>query len=104
LGYLHSENIDKVGLAREYDEVMKRVGEIEKKIKKKFPYEAQYIVPFAAKKRTIFHFNLREAIYIIELRSRPAGHPEYRRAAQEMWKAINRVHPYFAKHIKVDLS
>ena len=48
--------------------------------------------------------NLREAFYLIELRSRPAGHISYRRVMWDMWNEINRVHPYFAKHINVDFT
>lgn len=54
--------------------------------------------------RFLFHLNLREAFYLIELRSRPQGHISYRRIAYQIWQEINRVHPYFAKHIKIDTT
>ena len=50
-------------------------------------------------------FNLREACHLIELRTVPQGHADYRRVAQEMFKQINRVHPNLSKIIKfVDLK
>ena len=50
-------------------------------------------------------FNLREACHLIELRTVPQGHVDYRRVAQQMFKEINRIHPNLSKIIKfVDLK
>lgn len=102
LGYIKPDGIDRTGLEKKYEEVMEAAGETYKKIAKDLPEIAQYVVPMAYKRRFIFHMNLREAFYLIELRSRPAGHISYRRISWQMWDEINKVHPYFAKHIKVD--
>jgi thymidylate synthase ThyX len=41
---------------------------------------------------------------MIELRTVPQGHPDYRKVCQKMYKQIKRVHPILAKGIKfVDL-
>jgi len=104
LGYEEPLNLEETGMAKRYHEVMAKVDTAYRKIKKDLPVEAQYVVPMAYKKRTLFHMNLREALYLIELRSRPLGHISYRRVASDMWDEINKVHPYFAKHIKVDKS
>ena len=49
--------------------------------------------------------NLREACHLIELRTIPQGHIDYRRVAQEMYKQINKVHPNLSKIMKfVDLK
>jgi thymidylate synthase ThyX len=37
--------------------------------------------------------NLREAYYLIELRSGEQGHRDYRRTAQQLYEAIKSVHP-----------
>ena len=38
--------------------------------------------------RYVMEMNAREAMHLIELRSGPQGHPEYRRVAQEMHRLI----------------
>jgi thymidylate synthase ThyX len=49
--------------------------------------------------------NLREACHLIELRSVPQGHPDYRKVAQQMYSLIEQVHPNLARGIKfVDLK
>lgn len=102
LGYEEPLNLKETGMAKQYHEIMAKVDKAFKQIAKDFPLEAQYLVPMAYKKRTLFHMNLREALYLIELRSRPQGHISYRRVSWDMWDEINKVHPYFAKHINVD--
>jgi len=104
LGYVEPLNLDETGMVKEYHKVMRLADEAYRKIAKDYPLEAQYIIPMAYRRRFLFHMNLREALYIIELRSRPQGHISYRRVVWDMWREINRVHPYFAKHIKVDFS
>ena len=50
-------------------------------------------------------FNLREACHLIELRTVPQGHIDYRRIAQQMFKEINKIHPNLSKVMKfVDLK
>jgi len=104
LGFNEPLNLEETGLADKYRQTMNKAAAANRKIASKFPNEAQYVIPMAYKLRFLFHMNLREAMYIIELRSRPQGHISYRRIAWQMWDEINRVHPYFAKHIKVDFS
>jgi thymidylate synthase ThyX len=49
--------------------------------------------------------NLREAFHFCELRSGRAGHIDYRKIAQQMFKEIERVHPQFSKYMKfMDMS
>ena len=49
--------------------------------------------------------NLREACHLIELRTIPQGHIDYRRVAQNMYNQINKVHPNLSKIMKfVDLK
>jgi thymidylate synthase ThyX len=51
------------------------------------------------------HLNLREACHLIELRTVPQGHIDYREVAQKMFKEIKKVHPNLSKIIKfVDLK
>ena len=38
--------------------------------------------------RYIMQFNAREAMHLIELRTSPQGHPEYRKVCQQMYRQI----------------
>jgi thymidylate synthase ThyX len=74
-------------------------------ISKKMPEAAQYIVNFAYRYPYFIKVNLREACHIIELRTVPQGHPDYRYACQKMFSQIKRVHPILADGMKfVDLN
>ena len=44
--------------------------------------------------------NLREAVFIGELRTMPQGHPDYRYIVQEMWRLIQEAHPTLAEWAK----
>jgi thymidylate synthase ThyX len=49
--------------------------------------------------------NLREACHMIELRTIPQGHPDYRKVCQKIFTEIRRVHPVLADGIKfVDMN
>jgi thymidylate synthase ThyX len=62
-------------------------------------------VNFAYNYPYFMKFNLREACHLIELRTVPQGHIDYRRVAQQMYKQINKVHPNLSKIMKfVDLK
>jgi thymidylate synthase ThyX len=74
------------------------------KISKDFPKEAQYVVPLAFKKRTLFTWNLRELDHFIRLRSSKEGHTSYRKIAQQVFDEIEKVHPLLARYIRVDKS
>lgn len=103
-GYAIHEDIVAAGFQKKYEECMKRAAETYRKIFAEFPKEAQYILPLAFRKRVLITWNLRELFHFIPLRSSKRGHISYRRIAQQIWDEVNRVHPYFAKYIKVDKS
>ena len=67
------------------------------RIYRDLPSEAQYVVPFAYKIRWYMKMNLREALHMVELRTMPQGHPDYRFICQEMWRKIQEVHPALAE-------
>ena len=52
---------------------------------------AQYAVPFSYRLRYVMQLNAREAFHLIELRTTPQGHPDYRRVCQEMHRLIRDV-------------
>jgi thymidylate synthase ThyX len=44
--------------------------------------------------------NLREACHMIELRTIPQGHPDYRMVCQQMYSQIRKAHPVLSEGIK----
>ncbi|HEV8342383.1 MAG TPA: FAD-dependent thymidylate synthase [Candidatus Binatia bacterium] len=99
-GYDTPEEIVEAGFKSEFDRCMERVAGLYEKIHHDLPLEAQYVVPFAFKIRWSMKMNLREAVFIGELRSLPQGHPDYRFITQEMWRRIQEVHPTLAECAK----
>lgn len=103
-GYEIPEEIKEAGLLKTYQSVIKKAVNLYKEIYPIFPKEAQYVIPFAFRKRTLFTWNLRELYYFIQLRSGQKGHISYRRIAQACWQELNKIHPLLAKYIKVDMT
>ena len=62
---------------------------------------AQYVIPLAFRKRTLFKMDFAEVVYISELRTTPAGHISYRKVAYAMYEAVTRRHPALAKYFRV---
>jgi len=79
---------------------MYKTNEVYEQMTGKFPYQAQYLVNFSYRYPYFMKMNLREACHLIELRTVPQGHPDYRKVAQEMYYAIESVHPDLARGIR----
>jgi len=88
--------IDEVGGRPLWDACMEEAAGLHERIRGDFPFEAQYVVPFAFRVRWTVRMNLREAVHLCELRSMPQGHPDYRVLVQEIWRQIEAVHPSLA--------
>ena len=104
-GYNIPDEIKILGIDKTYKECMDKTKETFNKIRKKYPEQGQYVVNFAYNYPYFMKFNLREACHLIELRTVPQGHADYRQVAQQMYKQINKVHPNLSKIMKfVDLK
>jgi thymidylate synthase ThyX len=104
-GYVLPKEIKTIGLEKDFKECMNNTKTTFEKIRKRFPEQSQYVVNFAYNYPYFMKLNLREACHLIELRTIPQGHIDYRRVAQEMYKQINKVHPNLSKIMKfVDLK
>ena len=79
---------------------MQNTKEVFEQIRVKHPEQAQYVVNFGYNYPYFMKFNLREACHLIELRTIPQGHADYRMVAQQMYKEIRRVHPSLCKIIR----
>lgn len=84
----------------EYAEAMLKAKNAFDQIREELPEEAQYIVPMAYNVRWYFKVNLRGLQWLCELRSSPAGHPNYRQVAQSMAKQVCSVYPNFERFFK----
>ena len=104
-GYSTPNEIKILGVEKEYKECMNKTKDTFERIRKKFPEQGQYVVNFAYNYPYFMKLNLREACHLIELRTVPQGHVDYRQVAQEMFNQINKVHPNLSGIIKfIDLK
>lgn len=104
-GYNIPDEIKVLGIEKDYRECMIKTKQTFDKIRIKHPEQGQYVINFAYNYPYFMKFNLREACHLIELRTVPQGHADYRRVAQQMFKEINRIHPNLSKIMKfVDLK
>ena len=104
-GFDVPSEIKELGIQKEFKECMINTKQVYNKIQKKFPEEAQYVINFAYNYPYMMKMNLREAVHMIELRTVPQGHRDYRIVAQKMYQAINKKHPTISKIMKfVDMN
>lgn len=66
---------------------------------KKNPWQAQYVVPMAFKLQWYFTLNLRSLYHLVELRSMPQGHSDYRRIAVAMADEATKATPELCKYL-----
>lgn len=99
-GFYTPQEIIGTPLEEKYVSAMTRAKEVFDTIAEALPEEAQYVVPMAYNVRWYFHVNLRALQWMCELRSAPAGHPTYRRVAQEMALQACKTYPAFERFFK----
>ncbi len=88
-GYSTPAVLVETGLAGRWDALMASAASLYEAIRADLGADvAQYVVPFAYRIRYLMQFNAREAFHLLELRTQPAGHPDYRRVCQEMHRQI----------------
>ncbi|MBM3131347.1 MAG: thymidylate synthase [Chloroflexi bacterium] len=105
-GYAVNDDIARAPEIRaDYARCMAQAAALRERLADAMPFEAQYVVPFGFCVRYNLRLNLREAYHLLELRSAPQGHPDYRATAQAMFRAIQAAHPALAAPMKfVDLT
>lgn len=87
-GFVLPEAVEEAGQVPRFEEAMERSADLFDAMVDRFPNQASYAVSLAYRIRYVMQFNAREAMHMLELRSSPQGHPEYRRVAQEMHRLI----------------
>ena len=104
-GFDIPNEISELGIEKDFKDSMYFTKSVFQKMRQRFPEQSQYIVNFAYNYPYYMRFNLREATHLIELRTVPQGHADYRKIAQKMYLLINKKHPNLAKIMKyVDLK
>jgi thymidylate synthase ThyX len=93
------------GVRSEYDATMSRAATAIQNLSsgegEEAGQDAQYAIPLAFRKRTLFKMDFAEAVYISELRTTPAGHTSYRNVAYAMYEAIAAKYPALKKYFRV---
>jgi len=104
-GYDVPDEVDAAGVCGSYDAVMKRTAEAVEQLAERAGTEAkenaQYAIPLAFRKRTLFKMDFAEVVYISELRTGPAGHFSYRNTAYAMYEAVAKKYPALGKYLRV---
>ena len=87
-GYVLPDAVVEANCTDAFEGAMERSAELYDALADRFVDQAPYAVSLAYRIRYVMQMNAREAMHLIELRSAPAGHPEYRFVAQEMHRLI----------------
>jgi hypothetical protein len=88
-GYTLPRSVIEAGAAEEFHAAMLRSASLYDALAERFSTsQASYAVALAYRVRYAMHFNAREAMHLLELRTGPEGHPEYRKVCQQMHRAI----------------
>jgi thymidylate synthase ThyX len=104
-GFDTPPEVEAAGVRSDYEAAMKGTAAAVQKIAAiqgdESVENAQYAIPLAFRKRTLFKMDFAEAVYISELRTTPAGHASYRNVAYAMYEAIAAKYPALAKYFRV---
>ena len=88
-GYTMPEAVTEAGGAGVYEEAMGRSASLYEALEDHFGATvAAYAVTLAHRERYSVQMNAREAMHMLELRTTPQGHPEYRKVCQKMHRLI----------------
>jgi thymidylate synthase ThyX len=80
--------LEAAGLVGPFEEAMARSAALHDSLAGTFPAQAPYAVALAYRVRYAMQLNARAAMHLLELRTGPQGHPEYRQVCQEMHRLI----------------
>jgi thymidylate synthase ThyX len=104
-GFDAPPEVEAAGVRSDYDAAMKRADCAVRKLSAtggdEAEQDAQYAIPLAFRKRTLFKMDFAEAVYVSELRTTPAGHASYRNVAYAMFEAVAAKYPAMGKYFRV---
>ncbi len=88
LGCARPEHVDAAGVGERYDNALARAADARKRIAATSEPASHYLLPFAARCRSLYKMDFAEAEYISRVRSGVKGHIAYRKVAWEMRERI----------------
>jgi thymidylate synthase ThyX len=104
-GFDAPPELEAAGVRSDYETAMRRAESAVQRLSANGGEEAgqnaQYAIPLAFRKRTLFKMDFAEAVYISELRTTPAGHSSYRNVAYAMYEAVAAKYPALARYFRV---
>ncbi|MBI2609879.1 FAD-dependent thymidylate synthase [Candidatus Giovannonibacteria bacterium] len=105
LGYDVPVEIAELRLAELVHQAMEWMETLWQKVANELDREhAQYCSTLFHRVRFYQKENLREAFWEIELRTKPDGHPDYRKIEQEKYRLLKEAYPGIAKFMLADLN
>jgi len=88
-GYTMPQSVVDAGASGTFAGAMERSAGLHAALAGRFgATQAAYAVALAFRIRYAMQFNAREAMHVLELRTTPQGHPEYRKVCQQMHRLI----------------
>jgi thymidylate synthase ThyX len=91
LGYAVPEAIIEAGLEARWSPAIERAEYVRNELISEFPQQAQYLVTLGHRIRYVMRLNAREAMQMLELRTSPQAHPNYRKVCRELHRQIKEV-------------
>ena len=104
LGYDIPKDIVAAGVESEYRLAMEKAKVVYDRVREKYPWQAQYLLPLGFRKRFLITMNLRELYHLIKLRTIPLAHDSYRRIAYRVYEIMKERYPILAKYIVCNYS
>src|SRR3989344_3006187 len=87
-------------LDKPYIDAAKKIDNFYRRVSRKYPEQAQYVVMLGNRIRWYQWQNLRELVWEAELRTGQQGHPDYRKIEHLKVEAVQKVHPALVKSLK----
>lgn len=100
LGFDVPHDLEMAKMDGRYTDAAKKVDKLYRRIKKRYPDQAQYLVMMGNRVRWYQWQNLRELAWETELRTGPQGHPDYRVIEHAKVEAVKKVHPVLSEALK----
>ncbi len=100
LGFDIPHDLEMANMAKPYIDAAKKVDKLYRRIKKRHPDQAQYLVMMGNRIRWYQWENLRELAWEAELRTGPQGHPDYRIVEHQKVEAVKAIHSSLVEALK----
>lgn len=96
MGYAIPDDVHAMGkeALEVYQHAMDAVHDAEKKIRGKFPFQVQYILPMATLTTLRMNMDLDQVQYMIYTRSTPEGHISYRQDVFNLCEEVAKIYPW----------